>query len=70
MITGKVYLYKGRPVLVTDGQVLIDGKVSNFWVFFEINEDGSLGKRCCDYNNGDFVPTNDYKILVVKKENK
>lgn len=39
----------GYEVLVTSGQFLSNGRVSNFWYWKRVNEDGSLGPEECGY---------------------
>lgn len=42
---GKVYRHPNheRPIYVQGGDWEIDGRISNFWYWREINEDGTLG---------------------------
>lgn len=62
MSIGKVYLYKGRPVYVTGGQYESNGRISNYWSFLYINEDGSLGEEGGDY--GALGPMLDAKVNI------
>ena len=38
-------------VLIIEGQYMSDGKVSNYWAFRPVNEDGSLGDIITAYGN-------------------
>lgn len=40
---------KGYKVKVTSGQFLRNGRVSNFWTWFRVNEDGTLGEEESGY---------------------
>ncbi len=42
------------PVYVTRGSLYSNGRISNFWYFNEVNDDGSLGREGHDYDNGPF----------------
>lgn len=51
------YLYKGKPVFVTDHQYYgSNGGICNFVGFRPIRKDGTLGKRAGDYDHGQFKP--------------
>ena len=53
MEIGKLYLYKGKLVYITDGVYESGGRISNFWGFRYVNEDGTFGKMGGDYDNSD-----------------
>ncbi len=40
----KVYIYNEKPVYMIDGSYLSDGRISNYWYWCEILEDGKLGE--------------------------
>lgn len=45
MKVGEVVMHPdGYKVYVTDGQYLSNGRVSNFWYWKRVNEDGSLSE--------------------------
>jgi len=64
MEIGKLYTYNGKLVYITDGDYQIDGRISNFWNFRYVKEDGTFSKKGGDYDNegGKFVPS---KLKVV-----
>lgn len=64
---GKVFLWKGKPVLITKGKYMGTHGISNFWWWRLIKEDGSLGEEMSGYDNkGEFKPyTKPYQIKVI-----
>ena len=67
---GMVYLHKGKPVYIYDGQWEGRNGISNFWFWKRIRKDGSLGKKYCGYNNmGEFSEyPNDWEMKIILKE--
>jgi len=73
MQIGKLYYYKKTPrskaklILVTAGVYEVDRRVSNFWSFVEVYEDGTIGEKSAgDYNNviGKFVEVDSSKYSL------
>ncbi len=67
---GMVYLYKGKPVYIYDGQYMGRLGISNFWYWKRIQKAGRLGETDCGYNNrGDFTEyPNDWEMRIHLKE--
>lgn len=71
----ELYIYKKTPkskpklVLITDGSFEVRGRISNFWSFRTVKEDGTLSEtKGGDYDNETwkFVPVkeSDYDVTV------
>ncbi|CAK0760401.1 hypothetical protein CCP1ISM_90014 [Azospirillaceae bacterium] len=52
------------PVYITDGQSESGGRVSNWWGFRFINEDGTLGKASGCYGN-EFTDEIKCKVVIT-----
>lgn len=58
------------PVYVTSGQFQVNGRISNYWYFHAVQEDGSLGPQLSGYGgNWERVPADVTIIVKIKKEN-
>lgn len=66
MKTGNVYLYKNKPVFVTDYRYDVNGRISNWVSFRYINKNGFLGKSGGDYLGNQFKPVK-FKIKFFLK---
>jgi len=67
MITGRYYDVDGTPVLVIDGQESINGRVSNFFEWREVEASGSLGKAGSGYDRG-YTKISEAMAIALAKE--
>lgn len=51
-----------RLVLIISGQYQVNGRISNYWHWRDINQDGSLGEENSGYGNF-FKPKNKYNLI-------
>ena len=78
MELGKLYYYKktekskSKLVLITSGQYLVDGRVSNFWNFAYIKDGNVSASFSGDYDNENWkfkkVPDKLYTLKVIMSE--
>ena len=67
---GKANLGAGRPIMITGGQFMTEGGLSNFWYWKYVQPDGSLSvKGNCGYGGNDnfFKPISKAKAIELAK---
>lgn len=54
---------KLRLVLIKNGDYLSNGRISNWWSWYELNDDLTIGEEDCGYGNF-FIPKERFKVEV------